>query len=116
SSRRWFRWLERPVAWRVSSAARLLLRRLEPQHALGVGGMGRVIARVALAVIDHDFGEIEGRDAFETGDVDAELVGVRAAFVVRVDAADRAKMMLRDPRIEPVGRELVLAFEDQIGR
>lgn len=43
------------------------------------------------AVIDHQLGEVERADAFEAGDVDAELVRVRATLVVRVDAAIEQK-------------------------
>src|SRR6185295_502091 len=90
----------------------LLPGRFEPQHALGVGGVGRIVAGMELAVVDHDLGEIERRDALEAGNVDRELVGVRAALVVGIDAAHRAEMMLGDARVEAVGGELVGAFED----
>jgi hypothetical protein len=70
---------------------------------------------MAAAVEDDDFVEIERRHAFETGDVDAELVRVRAALVMRVDAADGTEMMLGAHRVEPIGRELVLALRNAEG-
>lgn len=65
-----------------------------------------------LTVVDDDLFEIEWRHAFEAGGVHAELVGVRAALVVRVDAALRAEVMLRDVRVEAIRRELVFALRD----
>ena len=37
---------------------------------------------MALPVIDHDLAEIEGRYAFQAGDVDPELIGIRASLVM----------------------------------
>ena len=71
-----------------------------------------IVGRVALAVVEDHFAKIEGRNAFQAGDVDAELIRVRAAFVVRVDAADTAEMMLSGARVEPVGGEFVLPARD----
>lgn len=66
---------------------------------------------MSLAVIDDYFAEIEGRYAFQAGDIDPKLVRVRASLVMRVDAALRAKMMLRDTGVEAVGGELVRSLE-----
>jgi hypothetical protein len=49
---------------------------------------------MAAAVVNHDLAEIERRHAFEAGDIDSELVRVRAALVVGADAADGTEMML----------------------
>ena len=62
--------------------------------------------RGAGAVEDDDLCEIERRNTFQAGDVDAQLVGVRAALVMRVNAADRAEMMFRSFRVEAISREL----------
>jgi len=76
-----------------------------------------VISRVPLPVEHSDFVKVEGRHAFEASDVDTKLVGVRAAFVVRVDAAIRAEMVLGSLSVEAVGGELVLArSEPEISR
>lgn len=45
-------------------------------------------------------GEVERADALKAGDVDADFVGVRAAAVMRVDAADRTEVMLGGPGVE----------------
>jgi hypothetical protein len=50
--------------------------------------MGGVVARMPLAIVHLHFAEIERRDALEASDVDAELVRVRTALVVGVDAAN----------------------------
>ena len=46
---------------------------------------------MAVAVVNDDLAEIERRHAFEAGDVDAELIGIRAALMVRVNAAVEQK-------------------------
>jgi hypothetical protein len=71
-----------------------------------------IVGRVTVAVMDYDFGEIEWRYALETGDIDAELIRVRPALVVRVNAASVTEMVLGDTGIEAIGRELVLALGD----
>jgi len=63
-------------------------------------------------VVDLHFAEIERRNTFEAGDVDPELIGVRAPLVVSVDAADRAEIMLGDAGVEAVGCELVRTLGD----
>jgi hypothetical protein len=50
--------------------------------------MLRIVAGVALPVVDDDLAEIERRHAIETSDVHAELVRLRSALMMRVDAAD----------------------------
>ena len=100
------------MLFRHWNSSESFVRRLEPQHSRGVGGVSRVIARMPLAVVDHDFLEIEWRDAFQAGDVDPELVGIRATLVVRVDAAFRAKVMLGDVGVEPVRLEFVFTLRD----
>jgi len=71
-----------------------------------------IVGRVPIAVVDNDLGKIEGRHALQASHVHPELVRVRAAFVVSVNAANRAEMMLRGLRVEPVFRELFLALRD----
>src|ERR1043166_154887 len=71
--------------------------------------------------VDHrHIGEIERAYAFEARDVDAVLVLVRAAAMVRVDPAPRAEIMLRRAGVEPVGRQRLFAGLDrhatEIGR
>lgn len=68
-----------------------------------------VVARVMLAVVDDDLPKIEGRDAFQAGGINAELIGVRTALMVGVNAAVPAEMMLRHPCVEAVGRQFVFA-------
>ncbi len=72
--------------------------------------MLRVVPGMPLPVVNHHLAEIERREAFEAGNVDAKLMRIRAALVMGVDAADRAEMMLGRPGIEAVGRELVLTL------
>src|SRR6185312_15367295 len=69
------------------------------------------IARVVDAVDHRHFGEIEGANAFETGSVDAVVIRIRAAAMMRVDAALRAEIMLGDARLELIERQRVLACE-----
>ena len=71
-----------------------------------------IVGGVALPIMDDDLAEIERRCAFQAGDVDAELARIRSAFVMDVDAADAAEMMLGDAGVESVGRELVRALRD----
>ena len=71
-----------------------------------------IISWVSITIENHDLVEIEGGDAFEAGGVHPELVGARAALVVRVDAADCAEMMLGGLGVKPVCREIVLALRN----
>lgn len=71
-----------------------------------------IIARMRLSIEHWELMKIKWGDAFEAGGIDAKLMGVRAAFMVRVDAANRAKMMLRGLGIETIGRKIVLASCD----
>src|SRR5262249_28212467 len=86
--------------------------RLKTEHAGRVSPMIGVVRGVAAAVVYDDLAEIEGRHAFETGNIHAELVRVRTSFVMSVDAADGAEMMLRDLRVEPISGEIVFALRD----
>src|SRR4051794_31656991 len=88
------------------------VRRRETQNSGQECPMVRVVARMALTVMNFDLAEIERGYAFEARDIDAQLIGVRSALVVRVDAAHRAEMLLGDARVEAVGRELVLTLRD----
>lgn len=88
-----------------------LVRGSECQRSGGVSPVGRIVPRMALAIVDDHFAEIERRNAFQAGDVDAELIGIRAALVMGIDAADLAEVMLRDLRVEAIGRELVLTLQ-----
>jgi len=71
-----------------------------------------IVSGVAIPVVDHDFAKIEGRNALEAGDVNAKLVGVRSALVVRVYAAIGAEMMFRGPCVEPVSREFFRSLQN----
>src|SRR5690606_9539440 len=51
-------------------------------------------------------------DAFEAGDVHAVFVRAHAALVMRVDAADAAKIVLRDPGVPLIERQLVATTRD----
>ena len=100
--------------WRVrrhDPQAGLVARdRFEAQGAGNKAAMFGIVGRVALAVVNRQFTEIEGRDAVQAGSVDAQLIGVRAALVVGVDAAGLAEMMLGGAGVEAVGGELVRAL------
>ena len=58
-----------------------------------------------LPVEDDDFREIEWRDTFEASHIDPELVRARAPFVVRIDPAGGAEVMLGGLRVEAIGRD-----------
>src|SRR5579864_4252692 len=45
-------------------------------------------------------------DAFEAAHVHVDLIGVGARHVVAVNTAMAAEVMLRDPRIESIGRQI----------
>src|SRR5262249_54148297 len=51
-------------------------------------------------------------DTFETGHVDAVLVRIGAALMVRVDPAARAEEVLGGAGVEPVGGECIRARQD----
>jgi len=74
--------------------------------------MRRIVGGMPITVVDDDLREIERRYALQAGDIDAELVRVRAALVVGVDAADRAEMMLGGLCVEAIGGELAFALGD----
>ena len=65
------------------------------------------VAGMSDAVIHRHFGEVEWAHAFEASDVDGVLSRVGAALVMRVDAAFRAKIVLRRHRAELIEREAV---------
>ena len=69
--------------------------------------MLRIVGRMPVAVIDRHCRKIERRDAVKTGNVDAELGRVRAPLMVRIDAADTAKIMFGDAAVELIFRKLV---------
>jgi|SRR4029079_8165732 len=77
-----------------------------------------IVGRVPASVEHDHLAKVEGRQTFEASDIDAELVRVRAALVVRINAADRAEMMLRGLRVEAISRKPVLALRDpeRVGR
>ena len=78
-------------------------------------GLGRTwgvsVCGVVDAIIDWDLTEQEWVDAFQTADVVPVLVGKRAALVVRVDAADAAKVVLCHARIELVEAKVFFTRE-----
>ena len=79
--------------------------------------MVRIVGRMAKSIVNLDFTKIKGRETFQAGHIDAELVGVRSALVVGVDAAIAAEMMFGSPGIESVSRECVrpLQYHELIG-
>ena len=58
---------------------------------------------MAVAVKDNDLREVERGNALKTGSIDSELVGVRSALVVGVNAAITTEMVLSGSGIEEVG-------------
>jgi hypothetical protein len=50
---------------------------------------------MALAVEDHNLGKIKRGHTLQTGNVDAELIRIRAPLVVRVNAAGRYRNGVR---------------------
>jgi hypothetical protein len=64
------------------------------------------------AIHDLNLWKIEGADALDTGDVDAELVGVRAALMMGVDAAGLAEIVFRRAGVELVERQIVFALNE----
>ena len=64
------------------------------------------------AIDDRDLTKIIWVYAFEAGHVEAELGGIRAPLVMRVDAADRAKIMLSCFRIPLIQGQFVFALQD----
>ena len=75
----------------------------DPRCGTGIRGMGD-------AIHDPDLRKIEGAGAFDAGDVDTELVRVRAALMVGIDAAGLAEIMLCRAGVELVERQIVFAF------
>jgi hypothetical protein len=71
-----------------------------------------VVAGVLHAVHHRHLGEIEGADAFQTRNVDTVLMRIRAALVMCVDTALRAKEMLGFAGIETIAGQFVLAPDD----
>jgi len=88
----------------------VLLRGRKGQRSGDISPVLRTIRRVTIPIVDHDFTEIEGRNPFKARDIDPKLVGIRASFVVSVDAATAAEMMFGGLCIEPIGREFVRAL------
>lgn len=78
----------------------------------GTPGFAGIVIGVPYAVHDRHLGEVEWADAFETRDIDAVLLRIRAALVMGVDAALRTEEMLGLAGIEPVAGQLVLAPDD----
>src|SRR5205823_6080054 len=58
--------------------------RLKAKHARNIGLVFGIVGRVPASIVDKYLTKIERRYAFEARDVDAELIRVRAALVVRV--------------------------------
>jgi len=74
---------------------------------------------MALPIVNHHLAEIERRQALEASGIYAELVRIRAALVVGIDAADRAEMMFSRSSVEAVCGEFVFALmylESLMGR
>ena len=63
-------------------------------------------------VLHRDFLEVEGAYALQAGNVDPVLIGIRAPLVMGVDAAFRAKVMLRRHGVELIERQKVRALAD----
>jgi hypothetical protein len=77
------------------------------KNSVDPGAVSCRVAGMSDAVIHRHFGEVEWAHAFEASDVDAVLSRVGAALVMRVDAAFRAKIVLRRHRAELIEREAV---------
>ena len=90
----------------------MLLRGRKGQRSGDKSPVLRIVRGVTIPIVDHDLTKIEGRNPFQARNIDAQLVGVRSALVVSVDAAIAAEMMLGGFCVEAVGRELVLALLD----
>jgi hypothetical protein len=71
-----------------------------------------IVGRVTMSIMDDDLAEIERRNALQASSINPELVGVRAALVMRVNAADRAEMVVRSLCVEAIRREIVIALQD----
>src|SRR5690242_2621771 len=84
--------------------------RLKTQGARDTGAVLGVVRGMPLAIVHGQLGEVERRHARQAGRVDTDLVGVRPALVIGVDATDGAEMVLSDTGVEAVGRELVRAL------
>lgn len=65
-----------------------------------------------VTFVDRDHVKVKRADAFQAGGVDAVLVGVRAALMVRVDAAFRTEVMLGLEGVELVERQRILSGDD----
>jgi hypothetical protein len=74
-----------------------------------------IVGWMPLTVVHNDLMEIERGHALQASDVDAQLIGVRAALVVDVNPEIPAKMMLGGHGVEPIGRDHFLAFHDLEG-
>lgn len=67
---------------------------------------------MVYTIIDDHFVEIERADSLYAGDIDSELVWVRATLMVRVYATDRAKIVFCRIGIELVERQVLLSVSE----
>ncbi len=69
------------------------------------------ILGVSDSVINNDFFKIKRADAFDASDIDAIFIRARAAFVMGIDTALGAEIMLGGHRAELIFGQHLLAFE-----
>jgi hypothetical protein len=65
-----------------------------------------------VAFVDRDHVKVKRADALQAGGIDAVLVGIRPALVVRVNAAFRAEVVLGLEGVELVERQRILPGGD----
>src|SRR5215469_18266968 len=85
----------------------------------GVAGAGRIalVGRMVDPIDNRHVRKVERTYALQAGDIDAVLVWVRAAAMVGVDAARRAEIVLRRPRIEAIeGQRLFAGLKRDVAR
>lgn len=63
-------------------------------------------------IYDLDFRKVEGTETFDAGDIDAELVWVRAPLVMSVDATGFAKIVFRGARVKLIERQVVFTLDE----
>src|SRR4051812_42602034 len=67
--------------------------------------------RLPVAAVEALWRDRERIEAVETMGVDVDLVRVGARHIERLDAAHFAEMMLGDPGVELIGREIAFALK-----
>ena len=70
------------------------------------------VRRVIDAIICAHIRKLEWVDAFQAPDVVDVLLGIRAALMMRIYAANRAEIVARRSRVELVQPQHILASDD----